>query len=197
MTRAGALQFKRNRDLVAFGTGLRTVPASNVCPARGLARVGAVAGERTSSLRVLRTALKPCIAPRLGPNVFLAGKPRLIAKLHRPWPGGVCLPARANSTLVRRDAETTAAAGAIPSGGDVDAPPSQTGGRLCGPSAALRAVWTRHGQVRGTCPPLAHTRRSRHCIPTASTTITHEKGNFTTIGCVPDCSVIPGNPSTE
>ena len=56
------------RQQTEGGVALRTVPASNVCPARSLARVGAVAGERTSSLRMLRTALKPCIAPRLGPN---------------------------------------------------------------------------------------------------------------------------------
>ena len=49
-----------------------------------------------------------------------------------------------------------------PSGDDVDA--------SCGPSAVLRNVWTRRGQVRGTCPPLAHTRRSRDHILTASTT---------------------------
>ena len=52
------------RQQTEGGVALRTVPASNVCPARGLARVGAVAGERTSSLRVLRIALKPCIASR-------------------------------------------------------------------------------------------------------------------------------------
>ena len=40
-------------------------------------------------------------------------------------------------------------------------------------------------------------RRSRHRIRTASTTIILEKGNFTTIGCVLDCSGISGNPSTE
>ena len=87
---------------VAFGA----VPASDSCPARGLARVGAVAGERTSPVRMIRTALEACIAPRLGPNVSLAGVPRFIPKLHRPWPGGR-LPVRANSSLVRRNAETT------------------------------------------------------------------------------------------
>ena len=87
---------------VAFGA----VPASDSCPARGLARVGAVAGERTSPVRMIRTALEACIAPRLSPNVSLAGVPRFIPKLHRPWPGGR-LPVRANSSLVRRNAETT------------------------------------------------------------------------------------------
>ena len=67
---------------------LTAIPASNLRAARGLPRVGAVACQRTSAVRVIRAALKPCIAPRLGPNVFLAGKPRLVAKLHRPSPGG-------------------------------------------------------------------------------------------------------------
>ena len=88
--------------MVAFGA----VPASDSCPARGLARVGAVAGERTSPVRMIRTALEACTAPRLSPNVSLAGVPRLIPKLHRPWPGGG-LPVRANSSLVQRNAETT------------------------------------------------------------------------------------------
>ena len=60
-----------------------------------------------------------------------------------------------------------------------------------------RFVKVRPGIVRLTCPPLAHTRRSRDHILTAATTIVHEKGNFTTTGCFPDCSVISGNPSTE
>ena len=119
------------------GVALGAVPASNPCPARCLARIGAVACQRTSPVGVIRTALEACSAPRLGSNVLLAGKPRLIPKLHRPWPGGARLPARANSTVVRRDAETTAAAGAIPSRADRDASPSQAGGRLCGASATL------------------------------------------------------------
>ena len=127
------------------GVALGAVPASNPCPARSLARIGAVACQRTSPVWVIRTALEACSAPRLGSNVFLAGKPRLIPKLHRPWPGGARLPARANSTVVRRDAETTAPAGAIPSGAETDASPSQAGGRLCGPSAATVAT---------TSPPL-------------------------------------------
>ena len=45
--------------------------------------------------------------------------------------------------------------------------------------------------------PLPHTRRTRVHVLTASTTIVHEKGNFTTSQCFPDCSVIPGNSSTE
>ena len=77
------------RQQAEGGVAVATVPASNLCPARGLARVGAVACERTAPVGVIRAALEPCITPRLGTNVFLAGKPRLVAKLHRPWPGGV------------------------------------------------------------------------------------------------------------
>ena len=49
---------------VVFGA----VPASDPNPARGLARVGAVARQRTSPVRGIRTPLKTCIAPRPGPN---------------------------------------------------------------------------------------------------------------------------------
>ena len=87
---------------------LWAIPAGHLRAGRGLARVGGVACQRTSPVRVIRAALKPCITPRLGPDVLLAGKPRLVAKLHRPWPGGVVSPARANSSLVPRNAETTA-----------------------------------------------------------------------------------------
>ena len=87
------------RQQAEGGVALGAVPASDVRPARGLARVGAVACERTAPVGVIRTLPEACIAPRLGTNVFLAGKPRLVAKLHRPWPGGG-LPARANSSLV-------------------------------------------------------------------------------------------------
>ena len=87
--------------------GLRAVPASDACLARGHAHIGAVACERTSHVRVIRTTLEAGIALRLGPNVFLTGKPRLVAKLHRQWPGGG-LPVRANSFLVGRGVKTTA-----------------------------------------------------------------------------------------
>ena len=70
------------------GVALRTVPASDACPARGLARVGAVACQRTSPVRMIRTPLKACIAPRLGFDVLLAGMPRRVSKLHRPRPCG-------------------------------------------------------------------------------------------------------------
>ena len=87
------------RQQAEGGVALGAVPASDVRPARGLARVGAVACERTAPVGVIRTLPEACIAPRLRPNVSLAGKPRLVAKLHRPWPGGGP-PARANSSLV-------------------------------------------------------------------------------------------------
>ena len=147
---------------VTFGA----VPASDACSARGLARVGPVAGQRTSPVGVIRTAIEACIAPRLGSNVSLAGVPRGISKLHRPWPGGG-LPARANSSLVPRGAEITAPTTTTPSGEDVDA--------SFGPSAVLRTVWTSHGEADAS-PPLAHTRRSRAHILTASATTIHGKG---------------------
>ena len=80
------------RQQAEGGGALRAVPASDARPARGLARVGPVACQRTSPVRVIGAALQPCVAPRFGPNVLLAGKPRVVAKLHRPWPGGVGLP---------------------------------------------------------------------------------------------------------
>ena len=113
------------------GVALGAVPASDACPARALARIGAVACERTSPVGVIRTPLEGCIAPRLGLNVLLAGKPRLVAKLHRPWPGGVP-PARASSSVVPRGVETTTAALVTPSGEDGDASRA--------PSAVLRNV---------------------------------------------------------
>ena len=58
-------------------------------------------------------------------------------------------------------------------------------------------IISRAGRPTPMTAPLAHTRRSRDHILTAATTIVHEKGNFTTTGCFPDCSVISGNPSTE
>ena len=79
------------------GVALGAVPASDLRPARGLARVGAVACQRTFAVRVIRAALKPCIAPRLGPNVSLAGEPRLIPKLQPAVARRGRPPARANS----------------------------------------------------------------------------------------------------
>ena len=101
------------RQQAERGVALGAVPASDPRPARALARAGAVAGQRTPPSRVIGAALKPCIAPRLGPNVCLAGKPRVVAKLHRPWPGGVC-PPRGPTPPVLRGAETTPATLATP-----------------------------------------------------------------------------------
>ena len=56
------------RQQAEGGVALGAVPASDLRPARGLARVGAVACQRTFAVRVIRAALEPCIAPRLGPN---------------------------------------------------------------------------------------------------------------------------------
>ncbi len=61
---------------------LTAIPTRNLRAGRGLPRVGAVACHVTSAVRVIGAALKSCIAPRLGSNVFLAGKPRLVTKLH-------------------------------------------------------------------------------------------------------------------
>ena len=175
------------RQQAEGGVALTTVPASDLCPARGLARVGAVARQRTSPVGVIRTAIEPCITPRPGTNVLLAGKPRFVAKLHRPWPGGVP-PARANSSLIPRGVETTTAALVAPSGEDVDA--------SFGPGGVLWSVWIRPGEA-GASPPLAHTRRSRAHILTASATTIHDKGNGTGSDRFSDCFVIPGNSSTE
>ena len=127
--------------------------------------------------------------PALGPNVCLAGKPRLVAKLHRPWPGGAASPARANSSLVPKGVETTATTLATPAGDDVDA--------SFGPGTVLRTVWTRHGQVLRTCPPLVYTRRPRAHSLTASVTTIRETDDGTGSGQLPESSVIPGNPSTK
>ena len=95
------------RQQAEGGVALGAVPASDLRPARGLARVGAVACQRTSAVRVIRAALKPCIAPRLGPNVSLAGEPRLIPKLQPAAARRGRSPARADSFLVQRTVETT------------------------------------------------------------------------------------------
>ena len=84
------------------GVALRAVPASDLRPARGLARVGAVACQRTSPVRVVRAALEPCIAPRLGSNVSLAGEPRLVAKLQPAVARRGGSPARAFSFCSQR-----------------------------------------------------------------------------------------------
>ena len=139
---------------------LTAIPARNLRAGRGLPLVGAVACHRTSAVRVIRAALKPCFAPRLGLNVFLAGKPRFVAKLHRPWPGGSSVPRASLCRSARgRDYGRSPAP---PSCGAVDA--------SCGPIGVLRTVWTAHGQA-GACPQPDHTRRSRAHRSTASTAI--------------------------
>ena len=105
----GSRAARQSGSRLKGGVALGAVPASDPCPARALARVGAVACQRTSPVGMIRTPLEGCRAPRLGLNVLLAGKPRLVAKLHRPWPGGVRPPARANSSVVPTGGETTAA----------------------------------------------------------------------------------------
>ena len=66
--RAGQPGRQTVRQQAERGVTLGAVPASDTGPARGLARVGAVAGERTPALRVVRTARETCIAPRPGSN---------------------------------------------------------------------------------------------------------------------------------
>ena len=95
------------RQQAEGGVALGAVPASDLRPARGLARVGAVACQRTFAVRVIRAAIEPCIAPRLGPNVSLAGEPRLVPKLQPAVARRGRPPARANSFLVQRAVETT------------------------------------------------------------------------------------------
>ena len=85
------------RQQAEGGVALGAVPASDLRPARGLARVGAVACQRTFAVRVIRAAIEPCIAPRLGPNVSLAGEPRLVPKLQPAVARRGRFPARANS----------------------------------------------------------------------------------------------------
>ena len=85
------------RQQAEGGVALGAVPASDLRPARGLARVGAVACQRAFAVRVIRAAIEPCIAPRLGPNVSLAGEPRLIPKLQPAVARRGRPPARANS----------------------------------------------------------------------------------------------------
>ena len=72
---------------------------------------------------------------------------------------------------------------------DVDASPRQAGGRLA--RRVLPTVWTRR-QVHLTTPS-PHSALSRPRL-TASTTIIHEKGNFTTSA---SRTSVPGNSSTE
>ena len=136
-------------------------------------------------LSLANATLGVLVSASLAVHAIGQGLAQALGKLS--WPGGVP-PARANSSVVRRGVEITTTALATPSGEDVDA--------SFGPSAVLRTVWTSPGEA-GASPPLAHTRRSRAHILTASATTIHENGDGTDSNRFPDCSVIPGNPSTE
>ena len=120
------------RQQAERGVALRAVPASNLRPARTLARVGAVACQRTAPVRVVRAALKPCIAPRLGPNVCLAGKPRLVAKLQPAVARRGCSPVRAFSfgsqrAPTLRRARSGAKGGGFPSTARLQTTPATSG----------------------------------------------------------------------
>jgi hypothetical protein len=65
---------------------LRAVPARDVCAWRIFARVGSCVPNAAATLWVQRATREACQAPRLLANVFLAGEPRMEAKLHRPRP---------------------------------------------------------------------------------------------------------------
>ena len=137
--------------------GLRAVPASDPHTPRRLALIRAVPCQRAAAARMVRAPLKPCIAPCPGGNVLLAGKPRLIAKLHRPWARRGMARASPPSP-VQTEPKTTDTA---PGGEAVDA--------SCGPIGVLRPVWSARGQA-GACPRADHTRRSRAHRSTAATT---------------------------
>ena len=97
-TRRQAVRQKAERRVT-----LRTIPASNPGTRRRQALIGPMPGQRTAAMRMVRARLKPCKTPRSGCTVLLAGLPRLIAKLHRPWPGGSVTTARALSLSVSPD----------------------------------------------------------------------------------------------
>ena len=66
---------------------LRAIPASNAGSRRHQPLVGAVAGKTATASRMQWTVFQTCITPCFAANVFLAGKPRLVTKLHnQPWP---------------------------------------------------------------------------------------------------------------
>ena len=119
-------------------------------------------------------------------NVLLAGKPRLIAKLHRPWARRGMARAGPPSP-VQTEPKTTDTA---PGGEAVDA--------SCGPIGVPRTVWTARGQA-GACPPPDHTRRSRAHRSTADTTAKMIPGmkRFAAAAGVPTLLRIPGNPATK
>ena len=120
------------RQKAEGGVALRAVPASDPRPARDLARVGAVACQRTPPMRVVRAALEPCIAPRPGSNVSLAGEPRLVAKLQPAVARRGCSPVRAFSfgsqrAPTLRRARSGAKGGGFPSTARLQTTPATSG----------------------------------------------------------------------
>ena len=173
------------------GVAVGAVPASDVRPARSLARVGAVACERASPVGVIRAAPEGCIAPRLGPDVLLAGQPRLVAKLHtgRGPAGGF----PRGPTPLSCEGGGWRDYGAAPhdaSGEDVVQRPADR-------AASCGAC----GQGMDKCSALAHPLPTLAALAPTSSPLQQQsfigKGNFTTTKRSPDCSAIPGNPSTE
>ena len=147
---------------------------------------GAISRPSCSTLTEPSKALHTVTAaPR---NVSLAGVPRWVSKLHRPWLGGG-LPARASFSFVPRGAEITVA-------------------QLRGQAVRM---WTRPsdraptygpcGQGMDKCTALAHSLPTLGALAPTSTPLLqqsiHGKGNGTGSGRFPHYSVIPGNPSTE
>lgn len=94
-TRRKAVRQKAERRVA-----LRAIPARDTRTRRRLALIAPVTGQRAAAPGMVRATLKPCSAPRLGANILRAGKPRLIAKLHRPWPAGGIDPARASFLFI-------------------------------------------------------------------------------------------------
>ena len=70
------------RQQTEGGVALGTVPAGDARAGWGLACVGAVPRQRAAATGMVRAAHQGCIAPALGRNVLLAGKPRPKTKLH-------------------------------------------------------------------------------------------------------------------
>ena len=99
LQRSGQPRRQAVRQQAEGGVTLRAVPARDQRAGRLPALVGAVAGKRaTAGFGMIGAPVEPCITPRFGGNVLLAGEPRLVAKLHRSRPGG-WLPARASFLL--------------------------------------------------------------------------------------------------
>jgi len=82
-TRRQAVRQKAERRMA-----LRAIPPGDTRTRRRLALIAPVTAQRAAAPGMVRAPIKPCSAPRPGANILLAGKPRLIAKLHWPWPAG-------------------------------------------------------------------------------------------------------------